>query len=195
MRIIAGKYKGQIIKCPKGQDVRPTTDRVKESMFSSLTSILESFDNICVFDAFAGTGSLGFEALSRGAKRLISTEKNYRTYKNLLDNAKSLNINNEDLQILNLDVLVNRVFHKNTTVKFNLIFLDPPYKFEPDQVLKVLLSLVDDDLLATDCIVVYEHSANTELDSFVNIFKQHSFVVINDKIYGDVSITYLKYKG
>lgn len=71
MRVIAGSCKGRTLKALKGDATRPTIDRVKESLFSSLYSLRTTFEGACVLDAFAGTGSLGIEALSRGAKRVV----------------------------------------------------------------------------------------------------------------------------
>jgi 16S rRNA (guanine966-N2)-methyltransferase len=69
VRIISGKYKGRLIKLPRGENIRPTADRVKETIFNILSSRVE-FENFVVLDLFAGTGALGFEAISRGAERV-----------------------------------------------------------------------------------------------------------------------------
>ena len=67
MRIIAGEYRGRVLRAPQGRDTRPTTDRVRESVMSSVFSATGGFDGLCVLDAFAGSGAMGLEALSRGA--------------------------------------------------------------------------------------------------------------------------------
>lgn len=195
MRIISGKYKGHIINCPRGKDVRPTTDRVKESIFSSLISILGSFDNAIVLDAFAGSGSLGFEALSRGAKSVVMFENNYNTYKNLINNASKLNLNEDELKICKDDVFNSGFSLIRFREPFNVVFLDPPYKYNANQVLSLLTNLIDSSVLKKDCDIVYEHSSKDLFEKYINSFQEKNICQVNDKIYGEVAVTYLKYKG
>ncbi|MDR2721456.1 MAG: RsmD family RNA methyltransferase, partial [Coriobacteriaceae bacterium] len=76
MRIVAGEYKGRVLKAPSGQTARPTTDRVREALMSVLISARGTLDGAVVLDAFAGSGALGLEALSRGAAHVSFCEKN-----------------------------------------------------------------------------------------------------------------------
>lgn len=123
MRIITGIARGRVIKAPEGLNTRPTSDRVKESMFNILT-YKYSFDN--VLDLFAGSGNLGLEAISRGAKKCIFIEQDKNSYNVLLENIKSLKFDAQSETykqdaFLALDLLMKR------NMKFDLIFLDPPY--------------------------------------------------------------------
>ncbi len=125
VRIITGKYKGRSLKLFKGtDDIRPTSDRVKEALFNILSSRI-NFENLLVLDLFAGTGALGFEALSRGAQRVIFVD-NYR---------KALKLINENAQILGCKDKIVTVyddvlnFLKYADEKFDLIFADPPYMY------------------------------------------------------------------
>jgi 16S rRNA (guanine966-N2)-methyltransferase len=91
MRIIAGEFKGHTIKVPKSNLVRPTTDKTKESIFNYLSNMID-FDNLKVLDLYAGSGALGFEAISRGAAEVHFVEKNYHVYKNLIGNIEFLKV-------------------------------------------------------------------------------------------------------
>ncbi|MCG6961153.1 RsmD family RNA methyltransferase, partial [bacterium BMS3Abin03] len=85
MRIISGIYRGRLINVPKSDLIRPTTDRVRETLFNLLSNIIE-FEDIKVLDIYAGSGSLGLECLSRGANEIHFIEKNYPIYRNLIKN-------------------------------------------------------------------------------------------------------------
>ncbi len=120
MRIISGKYKGNLV--PFNADhIRPTTDRVKESLFNIL---IGEFDGVRVLDLFSGTGSLGLEALSRGAKELTMVEKNRKSVDIMRANLKKLSIG-EPVEIIQKDVLS---FLKTYSGEpFDIIFADPPF--------------------------------------------------------------------
>ncbi len=89
MRIISGEFKGRLIKVPDSKLIRPTTDRVRETLFNLLNNRID-FQGIKVLDLYAGSGSLGLECLSRGAEEIHFVEKNYPIYKNLQENIDSL---------------------------------------------------------------------------------------------------------
>jgi 16S rRNA (guanine966-N2)-methyltransferase len=121
MRIIAGKWKGRKLIRPPEKITRPTTDRVREALFSSLTSRIASFADKYVFDAFAGSGALGLEALSRGAEHVLFAEKNASVRHVLQQNIVSLNC-------LDSVDLISDVFMLGQVKRcYDLIFLDPPY--------------------------------------------------------------------
>ncbi|PIS44001.1 MAG: 16S rRNA (guanine(966)-N(2))-methyltransferase RsmD, partial [Ignavibacteria bacterium CG08_land_8_20_14_0_20_37_9] len=123
LRIISGSLKGRMIKAPDSNLTRPTTDKVRETIFNLLHNKID-FDGISVLDFFAGSGALGFESISRGASNVTFIEKNYPIYKNLLENIKSLNLE-ESCEIVKSDAVQ---FAKYTTDKrFNLILADPPF--------------------------------------------------------------------
>jgi len=124
VRIITGKYKGRSLKILKGDDIRPTSDRVKETLFNILSSRI-NFKNLVVLDLFAGTGALGFEALSRGAERVVFVDNYRRALDVIKENAQILGCSDKILTVNN-DALI---FVEYSTEKFDLIFADPPYVY------------------------------------------------------------------
>lgn len=124
MRIIAGKYRGKQLKVPKGDATRPTTDRVKESIFNLLFSRME-WENARVLDLFSGTGALGLEAISRGAKEIVSIETNRTALECAKQNAANLGVEKQCwFQLSEAVGFIKR--YKGQP--FNVIFADPPYE-------------------------------------------------------------------
>jgi 16S rRNA (guanine966-N2)-methyltransferase len=121
MRIIAGTWRGRVIEAPPGPATRPTADRVRETLFSMLTSRLGSFDGLRVADLFAGSGALGFEALSRGAAHVTFVESEAQAIAALRRNAAKLDAGDR-VQISARSGLV-----LPPAEPFDLIFADPPY--------------------------------------------------------------------
>ena len=119
MRIIAGRWRGRPIEAPPGLATRPTADRVRETLFSMLTSRLGSFEDLRVADLFAGSGALGFEALSRGAAHATFVENASAAVASLKRNAAKLGA--DDAQILGGSALA-----LPRAEPFDLIFADPP---------------------------------------------------------------------
>jgi 16S rRNA (guanine966-N2)-methyltransferase len=121
MRIIAGQWRGRTIDAPPGQTTRPTADRVRETLFSMLASRLGSFEDLRVADLFAGSGALGFEALSRGAAHAIFVEHNAAAAQLIKRNADKLQASGQ------IEILHGSAFALPKTEPFDLIFADPPY--------------------------------------------------------------------
>ena len=117
--VIAGKYKGRKLHDIKNVNVRPTQGKVKKSVFQ----ILEPFDKMKVLDLYAGVGSLGIEAMSRGASRVVFVEKNWRVFKVLRKNIELFKKHQCDLFLS--DAVQFLTLHKN--LYFDIIFADPPY--------------------------------------------------------------------
>ncbi|GAB4336053.1 MAG: 16S rRNA (guanine(966)-N(2))-methyltransferase RsmD [Calditrichia bacterium] len=122
MRIISGKYKGQRIYSAKNMSIRPTTDRVKEYIFNILRDFVE---DVRVLDLFSGAGSLGIEALSRGASSVTFVDNSYHSTQVLKNNLRRLNIT-EPYEVVKKDVLS---FLRQNKEPFDLVFADPPYKW------------------------------------------------------------------
>lgn len=120
VRINAGEWRSRLIKFPDAAGLRPTPERVRQTLFNWLGQDLTGYQ--CL-DLFAGTGVMGFEALSRGAKSVVMVEKSTPAYKALVDNKQLLKA--EAATVLNQDALQ---FIGGTAQQFNLIFLDPPYQ-------------------------------------------------------------------
>ena len=119
MRIIAGKWRGRTLETPAGQTTRPTADRARETLFSMLASRLGSFEDLAVADLFAGSGALGFEALSRGARAATFVEADHMAAAIIRRNADRLKA---PFQLFNCSALA-----LPRSEPFDLIFADPPY--------------------------------------------------------------------
>ncbi len=151
MRIVAGSAKGRRIQAPKGTNVRPTTDRVREALFSSLTPRLK---HAAVLDLFAGTGALGLESLSRGARLAVFVEHNRNTARILLQNIEICKMMPTSTVIIQEAMAALRRLSKQAAV-FDLLFLDPPY--QGPMLEKCLAYLGTSSLLAQGALIVAEH--------------------------------------
>ena len=120
LRIIAGQWRGRTLAAPRGTVTRPTADRVREALFSMLTSRLGSFDGLAVADLFAGSGALGFEALSRGAASCVFVEQDPAALAALKANAAKLSVR-ADLRAASVMAL------GPAPAPLDLLLLDPPY--------------------------------------------------------------------
>jgi 16S rRNA (guanine966-N2)-methyltransferase len=119
MRIIAGKWRGRSIHTPPGIATRPTADRVREALFSMLVSRLGSFEDLRVADLFAGSGALGLESLSRGARSVTFVESDPKAIAVIRRNAETLGTS--------VQVLTGSALALPRSEPFDLIFADPPY--------------------------------------------------------------------
>ena len=154
MRVIAGKYKGRTLFYGDKKQHRPTQDRVKESLFNMIQAIcLEAR----VLDAFSGTGSLGIEALSRGASHVVFVDKTLQ----YLERNLSWIDDEDQIEIKKTSILT---YLKKTTEKFDIIFLDPPwnqlYFFED-----ALKLIFDFDILSDSGVIICEHPKTFKIDS------------------------------
>src|ERR1017187_6399203 len=123
MRIISGRFKTRTIITPSGTATRPTTDRARESLFNVLNNLI-SFEGLSVLDMFAGSGALGFEAISRGAIRASFVERDRKAISAMKTNAAALGIL-EHVEIVAVDVFT--YLAKPTAKSFDIIFADAPY--------------------------------------------------------------------
>jgi len=121
MRIIAGQWRGRTLSAPAGLATRPTADRVRETLFSMLLSRLGSFEGLRVADLFAGSGALGFEALSRGAAEAIFVDNDVTAVAAIRGNADKLAANDK------VRVFASSALRLPAAAPFDLIFADPPY--------------------------------------------------------------------
>jgi len=153
MRIIGGIYGSRKIKAKIPDNIRPTSDRVRESMFNILTNLID-FESANILDLFAGTGALGFESLSRGADKVTFVEKNRKSIEIIRSVAMDLNVAKENYSIVNDEVLkfLTKIQSKE---KFNLIFADPPY--ESGTYISLLEILSISDFIFDDGLIVIEY--------------------------------------
>jgi len=120
MRIIAGRWRGRPLVAPPGESTRPTSDRVREALFSMLASRLGTFEGLRVADLFAGSGALGLEALSRGAAHCSFVETDRAALDAIRRNVAALGAEG--------DILAGSAFHARLPGPLDLAFLDPPYR-------------------------------------------------------------------
>lgn len=179
MRVIAGKYKGRVLKMPKSADVRPTQDRIKESMFEILKTCIADAD---VLELFAGSGSLGIEALSRGAKSVVFVERE----------DKCIDIINENLDKLHVDtgadVIKSDAFRairnfSEQGARFGVVIADPPYRAEYI-IRKLLIKFNMYDILKPPFIVVIEHSKKDHIPQ-----KEGNIILLKQYNYGDTILS------
>ena len=133
MRIIAGQFRGRTLAAPKGDGTRPTTDRVRESLMSAVFSQRGGFEDAVVLDAFAGSGALGLEALSRGAARAVFYECAPEAAKVVQKNVANLGLEPARATVTRADVIERAP--QFARPPFDLIFLDPPYAYDAMAVL------------------------------------------------------------
>lgn len=177
MRIISGKYKGRSLNGFQIDGTRPTMDRVKESLFAM---IQQKINGSTCLDLFAGSGSLGFEALSEGALKCTFVDLNPRVISTLKSNKEKLQIK-EETEFLQMDYERALSFLAKGEKKYDVIFLDPPY--DKNFIQPSLLKILSHDLLKDDGIVVceYEHEI-FDID----------LTCIKEKRYGDTWIRIYK---
>lgn len=167
MRIIAGIKRGCKLFEFEGQDIRPTTDRVKESMFNLIQDFVPESS---VLDLFGGSGALAFEALSRGASSGVIVDINRKSIDVINKNMNNLGFGN--VKIFNCDALN---FIKSCSEKFSLIFLDPPYNkgFVPP----IISGIVEKNILSENGIIVLESDFSDDHCEFsgLQILKQRKY--------------------
>jgi 16S rRNA (guanine966-N2)-methyltransferase len=162
MRIVAGRLRGRTLKAPAGDTTRPTSDRVREALFSSVTSYAGAdLGAGAVLDAFAGSGALGLEALSRGCSRAVFGEVDRSALVALRSNIESLGVSG-DTRVLAGDVLLAATRGSMPGGPFALLLLDPPYRLDAAKVAGLVGDLAANDLLVDGAIVVWEHASGSE---------------------------------
>ncbi|MCP4694458.1 MAG: 16S rRNA (guanine(966)-N(2))-methyltransferase RsmD [Desulfobacterales bacterium] len=152
MRIIAGEFRGRKLRPLRGDRIRPTADRCREAIFNILSTRVQ---DALVLDLFAGTGALGLEALSRGARSALFLDNHRDSASVVKSNIQTCGVDGR-ARILRWDVLRNLNCLKSTEPGFDLVFMDPPYGKE--MVRPVLTLLLDSGALARDAVIVAEHA-------------------------------------
>lgn len=172
MRVIAGSAKRMPLKTIAGMDTRPTTDRIKETLFNMIAPYIPD----CSFlDLFAGSGAIGIEALSRGAKNVVFIEQSKSAVDCINDNLKFTRLE-AGARVMATDV-ITALKRLEGMDAFDYIFMDPPYQKELEK--RVLEYLKDSKLLAKDGIIIVEASLETDF-SYVDTL---GFSIIKEKIY------------
>lgn len=175
MRIIAGKFKGRSLITMKDQSIRPTTDRVKESIFNLIQGYVEDAK---VLDLFAGSGALGIESLSRGAESVTFADRSNDSIETVNTNLKKVS---GKFNIIRKDFLSTIDYLSARKEKFDIIFLDPPYKQGLD---KAAIDKIDEaGILAEDGIIVVERARD---DEPIELTKGYRAISVRD--YGSVTV-------
>ena len=157
MRVIAGSARSLKLKTLEGIDTRPTTDRIKETLFNMIAPYL--YD--CEFlDLFAGSGQIGLEALSRGAAYAVFVENSRKAASCIEDNIHFTKF--DKVSRLMMTDAVTAVRTLEGKYKFDIVFMDPPYNKELEK--EVLITLSDSDILKDDTLIVVEASNDTDFD-------------------------------
>ncbi|WP_457679234.1 16S rRNA (guanine(966)-N(2))-methyltransferase RsmD [Thermovibrio sp.] len=186
MRVVGGKYRGRRIKSmPKRQDtklLRPTTDRVKESVFSILNNYLEGVNFL---DLFAGTGAVGIEALSRGARKVVFVENDKRFCNLIRENLKSLGLPKEKYEIICGDFVdALKKLGKRGEV-FDFIYADPPY--EKGYYTKVVNLVRKFNLLDRDGLLILEEPKKNQF------IPQDDKWLVEKRNYGTTTVSFLNF--
>lgn len=189
MRIVSGTLRGRPLKAPEGRQTRPTTDRVREALFSSLFSQLGTFDGVRVLDAFAGSGALGLEALSRGADAAVFYETDRSALRALEGNIAACGLTGPRCGLHRCDVM--KAPFPSGAGAFGLVFLDPPYATSAAAVMGLLQRLADAGALAPGAVAVYEHDAR-DAQAVQTAAAEAGFAVTASKAYGKTSVSFLK---
>ena len=181
MRIVAGSLRGRRIEAPSTIVTRPTGDRVRESLFNVLENIFERrdipYEELTFLDAFSGSGALGIEALSRGAKAASFIEQNNRAYSTIKDNLGRLGLE-EKTKTYRRDVLRPGAPHH----QHDVVLLDPPYG--KDLASKALKSLARHGWLTENCLVAVERGEKEPT------FDLDGFAFLDSRIYGITQILF-----
>ena len=185
MRIIGGKYKGLKLLPPDGNIIRPTSDRLKESLFSIISSnkYKIKIDSSNVLDICSGTGSLGIEAFSRGAHSVIFIDKDYRSIELINKNIARLKIRDQFKD--NVKIIRDEATKalKNINKVFQIVLIDPPYN--TNIIEKCLFKLKELSLINEDSYIFLESSKAEN-------FKYDGYQILDIKVYGNSKLTILK---
>jgi 16S rRNA (guanine966-N2)-methyltransferase len=180
-RIIGGSAGGRRIQTPRGVSTRPTSDRVREALFSTIEAWCGSLHGLRFLDLYAGSGAVGLEAWSRGAGVVTLVEHDRRTAHLIADNARALGFSRVDV----IAGPVSGSLRRQPAAPYDVAFLDPPYPVDDDSVATALQGLVDHDWLVPGALVVVERSTRSpEPDWPVG------FTGVRHKRYGETTLWY-----
>ena len=185
MRVIGGKFKGLKLMPPNDLGIRPTSDRLKEALFSILESKKYNINinNSSVIDICSGTGALGIEALSRGANKIYFIDQETKSIQIIQKNISKLKINNEDKIFIKVIKDKSTKALKKINHVFDIVLIDPPYKTKIIE--ETLQDLKNYNLIKTHSYIFAE-SSNAE------IFDFNGYEILDTKKYGKSKLTILK---
>lgn len=178
MRVVAGEAKGRPLKAVPGKGTRPTTDKVKEAIFSMIGPF---FDGGVALDLFAGTGGLAIESLSRGAERAIFVDADAKSIEVVRANLKATGFEKKSEVYRNDAERALKVLAKRDTA-FDLVFLDPPYRMKNGD--ELLLRMEESGLLQPGAVIVLEYESSHEYPEAFG-----SFSLRRKAVYGDTAVS------
>ena len=179
MRVVAGKYKGFILQSPKSNTSRPTDNKVKEAIFVMLYPFRNKFSAL---DLFSGTGQMGIEFLSRGAREVTFNERNSSTFSILNKNIEKVKASNVSVDRLDFKKALKK--YRDCGSSFDYIFLDPPY--EGDLVKQSVKLILEYELLTNEGIII------TESDKELDFSDMGELTLIKEKSYGRKQVNIYK---
>ncbi len=180
MRVISGKFKGKKLFSPENNNVRPTTDRIKETMFNILARV--GIEGATVLDLFGGTGALGIEALSRGASKVVFIDRSPDSVKLIKQNLAHVGADQRTYEIYNVDFQF--ALKKLKDRSFDVIFADPPYAAGIENL--IISTISEHNVLAQDGTLMIEHSTDVK-------FNADAFD-IDSRQCGNTTLSFLTYK-
>jgi 16S rRNA (guanine966-N2)-methyltransferase len=182
MRVISGSAKGRILKSPKGKNTRPTSDKVKGAFFNILSDYVQQ----AVFlDLFAGTGSIGIEAISRGAEKCIFVENDPQSVAIIKANLNLTGMYDQG-EVLACNINRGLKILAEKKESFNIVYLDPPYKYE--EIPTILNYIFENQLIVNGGIVGIERDSR-----FLNTLPEtNPFRLLQKKVYGNTVLIILK---
>lgn len=183
MRIISGDKKGLVLNSIKGDWIRPTSDKIRGALFSSLLSEFSEIDGFV--DCFAGSGAISIEACSRGVKNIFLFDKNKNSIEIIKKNIKKANYQ-KDINVYNCSALKGLDILSKEHIKFDVFFMDPPYK-DLDLIYPIIEKIYDDNLLNDKGIIVVEHDKNDIINKLIN-----NYHIYKEKKFGNTVLTYIE---
>ena len=185
-RIIGGSAGGRRLQTPKGDLTRPTSDRVREALFSAVQSALGSLEGLRFLDLYAGSGAVGLEAISRGAAAATLVEQDRRTAGLIRTNARTVGLTAADV----VTSSVARHLAERPTAPYDVVFLDPPYSLAPAAVAADLGALATNGWLTDQALVVVEHSSRQPLAP-----RPPGFAEGRERRYGETTLSFGTWTG
>ena len=186
MRITAGKFKGRALTAPKDMSIRPTSDKARQAVFNILEhrdfGFAFDLEGLRVVDLFAGTGALGIEAVSRGARYCLFIDDAARSRALIRENVEALGLTGAT-KIWRRDAA--SLGPRDTLTPFDLAFLDPPYR--KNLIAPALAGLRDGKWLNAPALLVAEMAEDEILPSL------DGYQILNDRVYGDTRVAILRY--
>lgn len=179
LKVIGGKYKNTFLEQPKTKNVRPTTAKIREAIFNILQFKIE---NTIFLDLFAGSGAIGIEAISRGAKKVFLVEKNRQTFQVLKKNCTKIITNN--LFFFNLDFML--FLRQNKGKKFDIVYLDPPYKLF-NFINSAINFLALNKMISNTSLLILETQTTSNF-----VVDKNYFLIYDQKKYSDKIVYFLK---